>query len=556
MRKPHLSPRGVAEPSPVAPPPRSEGLDAFGVEDVGEALEIAEAREVTEALGPRRVAERPKPPIDETSGLDAFWSEAVRGPASDEAGSAGDSMAPSALEEFGVHETSIGVEPAQRRPSIVVVPPPVAPTTDPPSMADAPIAHTEGVWSSQESEVASVDPILETLPPSSGDWRPVDDAELVVEHARHDWRSSVAGPVPAPVIAPVVRARYAPLALGAVGFAIGAALVVVVLDRLEDTSTEQASPDTSVAQTTATAPRAVEPPPAGPVVDTTASGNTRVPAPGVTSGTTGAVAPRAASAPPAPVPAAPQTPTQAVAPSGRSQTTGAVPASPVSPAASRTEVPAAPANLPPPPTAPQPSPSAPLPEMIATAAPVTRTIVVQPEAETRPPAPAAVVTPPPAIVPATSAPLTAEATPPEATRQVVAAPTPRPAAAEATASSAASPATMAATRTANDEAAIRRALEGYRSAYNTLNASGARAVWPSVDVATLSKAFEQLESQSLEFSSCQIAVTGDSARAVCGGSASFVPKVGRRSPRRDSREWRFTMQRSNDRWVIGRMDMR
>ena len=102
---------------------------------------------------------------------------------------------------------------------------------------------------------------------------------------------------------------------------------------------------------------------------------------------------------------------------------------------------------------------------------------------------------------------------------------------------------------------VRTVLEGYRTAYNQLDAAGAKAVWPSVDVKTLSKAFDQLQSQEIKFTSCWIAQTGDSVRAVCGGNATFVPKIGSRSSRSASREWNFALRRSGDRWVIAGVDI-
>jgi hypothetical protein len=109
---------------------------------------------------------------------------------------------------------------------------------------------------------------------------------------------------------------------------------------------------------------------------------------------------------------------------------------------------------------------------------------------------------------------------------------------------------------AEPENAVRTVLEGYRTAYNQLNAAGAKALWPTVDVRTLSKAFDQLQSQEIRFTNCEIALTGDSARAVCDGFAAFVPKVGSRERRSASREWKFVLRRSTDGWVIGRVDMR
>jgi hypothetical protein len=106
------------------------------------------------------------------------------------------------------------------------------------------------------------------------------------------------------------------------------------------------------------------------------------------------------------------------------------------------------------------------------------------------------------------------------------------------------------------ENTVRAVLEGYRTAYNQLNASDARALWPSVDFKTLSKAFDQLQSQEIRFTNCQIALTGESASAVCAGYAAFVPKVGSRERRSTSREWKFALRHSTDGWVIAGVDMR
>ena len=116
--------------------------------------------------------------------------------------------------------------------------------------------------------------------------------------------------------------------------------------------------------------------------------------------------------------------------------------------------------------------------------------------------------------------------------------------------------TTAAGRPFADEDAVRTILDKYRTAYNGLDAAGARTVWPSVDVVALSRAFDQLASQAIEFAACDVSVTGERARAVCSGHASFVPKVGRRDARRAAREWRFQLRRAGDGWVIAGMEMR
>jgi hypothetical protein len=107
-----------------------------------------------------------------------------------------------------------------------------------------------------------------------------------------------------------------------------------------------------------------------------------------------------------------------------------------------------------------------------------------------------------------------------------------------------------------DENAVRSVLERYRSAYSALNADAAKAVWPGVDARTLSRAFDQLQSQELQFSTCQVSVSGDRANATCGGQASWVPKVGSRNARSTFRQWNFNLQRSGERWLIAGVDMR
>lgn len=104
--------------------------------------------------------------------------------------------------------------------------------------------------------------------------------------------------------------------------------------------------------------------------------------------------------------------------------------------------------------------------------------------------------------------------------------------------------------------AVSATLERYRAAYSQLNAEGAKAVWPSVDVKTLAKAFDQLESQDIVFTGCHVLVTGDRANAVCNGNAAFVPKVGTSTPRIAYREWNFDLRRAGARWVISAVDVR
>ena len=104
---------------------------------------------------------------------------------------------------------------------------------------------------------------------------------------------------------------------------------------------------------------------------------------------------------------------------------------------------------------------------------------------------------------------------------------------------------------ADDPALIRDALQRYRHAYNALDARLAHAVYPGVDEAALAHAFEGLRSQSLEFEACSVdALAESSARAVCRGSARYVPKIGSREPRAEARVWTFRLRKNDGDWRI------
>jgi hypothetical protein len=102
----------------------------------------------------------------------------------------------------------------------------------------------------------------------------------------------------------------------------------------------------------------------------------------------------------------------------------------------------------------------------------------------------------------------------------------------------------------DDEELVRQALQKYRAAYSGLDARLAQAVWPGVDRTALTRAFSGLESQELEFSACRVDLRGSTANAVCRGSASYVPKVGSREPRLESRVWDFALRKANGNWQI------
>ena len=104
---------------------------------------------------------------------------------------------------------------------------------------------------------------------------------------------------------------------------------------------------------------------------------------------------------------------------------------------------------------------------------------------------------------------------------------------------------------ARETGEIRNVLSRYRSAFNDLNANEAKAVWPTVDDKSLDRAFRQLERQDVTFNVCHIEVAGVRAVSSCDGRASYVPKVGSKTARVDSRSWTFQLLKTEDAgWMI------
>ncbi len=97
-----------------------------------------------------------------------------------------------------------------------------------------------------------------------------------------------------------------------------------------------------------------------------------------------------------------------------------------------------------------------------------------------------------------------------------------------------------------DEPAVRAVLQQYGAAYTRLDARAARAVWPSVDVRALARAFDELESQEVVLGRCEVSVQGREARAACTGSARYVPRMGDRTPRVEPRHWTFQLEKTRD----------
>jgi hypothetical protein len=99
-----------------------------------------------------------------------------------------------------------------------------------------------------------------------------------------------------------------------------------------------------------------------------------------------------------------------------------------------------------------------------------------------------------------------------------------------------------------DSAAVRDVVEQYRRAYERLDAKAAASVWPNVDVAALTRAFNGLSSQHLEYERCVVSGNDDEATVWCKGRAAYAPKVGQ--PWSAPREWLFQVRRAADVWRI------
>jgi hypothetical protein len=104
--------------------------------------------------------------------------------------------------------------------------------------------------------------------------------------------------------------------------------------------------------------------------------------------------------------------------------------------------------------------------------------------------------------------------------------------------------------------AIAAVLNRYQQAFSRLDASAAQAVWPSVDVKALGKAFDQLDQQTFDLEACDITTIGARAEAECTGNARYIRKVGNRVVRVEPRQWRFTLRQINEEWVIETVDAR
>jgi hypothetical protein len=104
--------------------------------------------------------------------------------------------------------------------------------------------------------------------------------------------------------------------------------------------------------------------------------------------------------------------------------------------------------------------------------------------------------------------------------------------------------------------AIATVLNRYEQAFSALDANAAHAVWPTVDVKALGRAFDQLDEQTFALEGCNINVAGARAEAECAGNARYIRKVGNRALRVEPRHWHFRLRQLDDQWVIDAVDAR
>ena len=99
------------------------------------------------------------------------------------------------------------------------------------------------------------------------------------------------------------------------------------------------------------------------------------------------------------------------------------------------------------------------------------------------------------------------------------------------------------------EEPVKAVLARYESAYSTLDAAAATAVYPELDREKLARAFEGLAAQQVSLGSCAIHLAGVAATADCDGSATWTPKVGG-GARTQARRWRFQLRLAGEHWRI------
>ena len=109
---------------------------------------------------------------------------------------------------------------------------------------------------------------------------------------------------------------------------------------------------------------------------------------------------------------------------------------------------------------------------------------------------------------------------------------------------------------AMDKAAIDRVLGTYQESYSALDAAMVSTIWRGLDTRGLQRAFDGLDSQKMSFDHCDVTVEDDKARASCTGVLDYVRKIGQTNPLQKRLSWNFDLQRTDDRWLISKVEAR
>jgi hypothetical protein len=103
-----------------------------------------------------------------------------------------------------------------------------------------------------------------------------------------------------------------------------------------------------------------------------------------------------------------------------------------------------------------------------------------------------------------------------------------------------------------ESAVLAGLLREYESAYQRRDAAAAAAVWPTVDLRALTRAFARLRMQNLEFGDCTFAVAQTEATARCVGVLRYAQRIGDAAIQTDHHVWTVEFVRA-DSWKIARI---
>jgi hypothetical protein len=104
-----------------------------------------------------------------------------------------------------------------------------------------------------------------------------------------------------------------------------------------------------------------------------------------------------------------------------------------------------------------------------------------------------------------------------------------------------------------ESVSLAQVLGRYEQAYDNLDASATAAIWPSVDVRALTRAFARLENQDLQLRNCVFAVSANDAAARCAGVLHYARRVGDRTPKIERHVWTIEFVRAGATWQIVRV---